>query len=180
MLAADFEEGATGAMPGLNHPIIGATPIVRPWYHAAVTYDGTTLQLYLNGVPDGLPRLRRAAAARRQHPARGARHGADLHGRGRRLLRRLAGRSAHLELRAQRRADRRGRQSRDRHRARAPGALELQRLLRPRRRLDRAYCPIRHAASGTRAGAGCRAVTTRCAPRRQPGARGVVPVPISR
>ncbi len=56
VLAADFEEGATGTSPGLNHPITGSTEILmNTWYHAAVTYDGTTLQLYLNGVPDGAP-----------------------------------------------------------------------------------------------------------------------------
>ena len=56
MIAADFEEGATGASPGLNHPISGTTEILmNTWYHAAVTYDGTTLQLYVNGVPDGAP-----------------------------------------------------------------------------------------------------------------------------
>ena len=54
VLAADFEEGATGASPGLNHPILGTTPIVNNvWYTAAVTYDGSKLQLYLNGAPEG-------------------------------------------------------------------------------------------------------------------------------
>ena len=57
VLVADFEEGAAGAIPGLNHPITGTTPIaIAPavptdadWHHAAVTYDGTTLRLYLDG-----------------------------------------------------------------------------------------------------------------------------------
>ncbi len=54
VLVADFEEGAGGASPGLNHPISGATPILNgQWYHAAVTYDGTTWRLYLNGSLDG-------------------------------------------------------------------------------------------------------------------------------
>src|SRR5215211_3418404 len=51
VLVADFEEGATGASPGLNHPIVGVTPISNNvWYHAAATYDGSTWRLYLNGV----------------------------------------------------------------------------------------------------------------------------------
>ena len=50
VLVADFEEGATGASPGLNHPIIGTTPIVNEtWYHAAATYNGNKWQLFLNG-----------------------------------------------------------------------------------------------------------------------------------
>ena len=51
VLVADFEEGAGAASPGLNHPIAGITPIANNvWYHAAVTYDGAKLQLFLNGV----------------------------------------------------------------------------------------------------------------------------------
>lgn len=51
VLVADFEEGATGTTPGLNHPVAGVTPILNNlWYHAAVTYDGATWRLYLNGV----------------------------------------------------------------------------------------------------------------------------------
>jgi hypothetical protein len=48
---ADFEEGAAGATPGLNHPVAGVTHIQNNlWYHGAATYDGTKLRLYLNGV----------------------------------------------------------------------------------------------------------------------------------
>ena len=54
VLVADFEEGAAGATPGLNHPVIGTTPVTRgTWHHAAATYDGTTWRLYLDGVIDG-------------------------------------------------------------------------------------------------------------------------------
>ena len=50
VLFADFEEGAGGASPGLNHPVIGTTSIsLDTWYHAAATYDGNTWRLYLNG-----------------------------------------------------------------------------------------------------------------------------------
>ncbi len=53
VLAADFEEGATGATPGLNHPVVGTTPVTpNVWHHAAVTYDGSCWQLYLDGQPD--------------------------------------------------------------------------------------------------------------------------------
>jgi hypothetical protein len=46
VIAADFEDSASG----LNHPVVGTTPIVNnTWYHAAATYDGTTWRLYLNG-----------------------------------------------------------------------------------------------------------------------------------
>ena len=46
VLAADFEDMASGA----NHPVLGSTSIQNSvWYHAAVTYDGSTWRLYLNG-----------------------------------------------------------------------------------------------------------------------------------
>ncbi len=55
-LVADFEEGAAGTTPGLNHPISGTTVIQNGvWYHAAATYDGTTWRLYLNGILEGSP-----------------------------------------------------------------------------------------------------------------------------
>lgn len=52
VLAADFETYAVcnGRPAGDNTPIVGVTPIVNnTWYHAAFTYDGTALKLYLNG-----------------------------------------------------------------------------------------------------------------------------------
>jgi hypothetical protein len=50
VLAADFEEGAVGSTPGLNHPVLGSTPLANGvWYHAAATYDGDSWALYLNG-----------------------------------------------------------------------------------------------------------------------------------
>ncbi len=50
VLAADFEEGATGASPSLNHPVRGVTPITNGvWHHAAATYDGGKWQLFLDG-----------------------------------------------------------------------------------------------------------------------------------
>ena len=51
VLCADFEEGAAGAQPGLNHPVAGVTPIPNNvWMHAAATYDGVKWRLYLNGA----------------------------------------------------------------------------------------------------------------------------------
>ncbi len=51
VLIADFEEGAAGTTPGANHPVSGITPILsNVWYHAAVTYDGSSWNLYLNGA----------------------------------------------------------------------------------------------------------------------------------
>src|SRR5215211_6171073 len=53
-LAVDFEEGASGASPGLNHPLIGNTVVTsNVWHHAAATYDGTIWRLYLDGAADG-------------------------------------------------------------------------------------------------------------------------------
>jgi hypothetical protein len=50
VLAADFEEGAGGSTPGLNHPVYGTTVIAdNTWYHATATYDGSKWQLFLNG-----------------------------------------------------------------------------------------------------------------------------------
>ncbi len=52
VLAGDFEiyQACNGRPAGDNNPIVGVTPIVNGvWYHAAFTYDGTALRLYLNG-----------------------------------------------------------------------------------------------------------------------------------
>ena len=50
VLVADFEEGAAGSTPGLNHPVFGVTTIQsNTWYHAAATYDGSRWRLFLNG-----------------------------------------------------------------------------------------------------------------------------------
>ena len=51
LLAADFEEGPGGSQVGLNHPVRGRTPVTTGvWHHGAVSYDGTTWALYLDGV----------------------------------------------------------------------------------------------------------------------------------
>ncbi len=52
-LVADFEEGAGQPSPGLNHPVTGVSLISNnTWHHAAVTYDGQTWKLYLDGNLD--------------------------------------------------------------------------------------------------------------------------------
>jgi hypothetical protein len=51
VLAFDIEEGSGGSNPSLNHPLFGNTPITDGvWDHAAATYDGTNMRLYLNGT----------------------------------------------------------------------------------------------------------------------------------
>src|SRR5690606_23615629 len=49
VLGADFEDSATGA----NHPVVGTTAVTwGVWHHVAVTYDGATWSLYLDGLLD--------------------------------------------------------------------------------------------------------------------------------
>lgn len=51
VLVADYEEGTGQTSPGLNHPVVGHTQLARnTWYHAAVTFNGTILRIFLNGV----------------------------------------------------------------------------------------------------------------------------------
>ncbi len=51
ILIAAFEESNAGDNPGKNHHLAGFTTINKnTWYHAAVTYDGVYLKLYLNGI----------------------------------------------------------------------------------------------------------------------------------
>ena len=47
VLAADFEDKRSGE----NHPLRGVTQLrYNTWYHAAVSYNGQILRLYLNGI----------------------------------------------------------------------------------------------------------------------------------
>ena len=70
-IAADFEESQAGAIPGQNHPVVGSTSVTQNvWHHAAATYDGTTLRIYLDGNPEGSVG-REPASECRQHRARG-------------------------------------------------------------------------------------------------------------
>lgn len=51
VLGADFEDMESG----LNHPVYGTTPVPwGSWHHVAVTYDGTTWSLFVDGVLDGV------------------------------------------------------------------------------------------------------------------------------
>jgi hypothetical protein len=51
-LGVDFED-VESAPSVNNHPLIGARTITDTnWHHAAATYDGTTLRLYLDGTID--------------------------------------------------------------------------------------------------------------------------------
>lgn len=53
VLEADFEEHPSGPNPHSNHPVVGKTVIApNVWHHAAVTYDGSCWQLYLDGQPE--------------------------------------------------------------------------------------------------------------------------------
>src|SRR5215211_1234746 len=72
-LAVDFEEGAAGATPGQNHPLIGGTEVTNNvWHHAAATYDGQTWRIYLDGALDGtLPVGQPARSDSIQHAALG-------------------------------------------------------------------------------------------------------------
>lgn len=49
VLGADFEDMASGA----NHPVVGSVGVpMHEWHHVAVTYDGDTWQLFVDGVLD--------------------------------------------------------------------------------------------------------------------------------
>jgi hypothetical protein len=53
VLTADFEDKINVTPNPNNHPVIGVTAVPNDvWCHVAVTYDGTTWNLYLNGVLD--------------------------------------------------------------------------------------------------------------------------------
>jgi manganese-dependent ADP-ribose/CDP-alcohol diphosphatase len=63
ILVAGFEESASGASPSMNHHITGYTEIqMNLWYHAAVTYDGSYIRLYLNGIQESALEIGEPAA----------------------------------------------------------------------------------------------------------------------
>ena len=86
-LVADFEEGTGGTGPlGLNHPVVGQHRRHQQRLAPRRRHvRRTTWKLYLDGNLDGTLGGQ-PAAARRQHPARRARHRDDLDRRRRRLL----------------------------------------------------------------------------------------------
>lgn len=50
VLGADFEDMETGK----NHPVVGATSLgFGAWHHVALTFDGASLKLYVDGALDG-------------------------------------------------------------------------------------------------------------------------------
>ena len=106
MLVADFEEGATGGTPGLNHPVSGTTVIENGvWYHAAATYDGTTWRLTSTACSIG-PRWSSGNPARAdstQHAGLATAHELQRHAGWR--LQRCPRSGAHLEQRSDRAAD---------------------------------------------------------------------------
>jgi len=53
VLLGDLEEHTTGSNPGQNHPVHGTSTILPgAWHHAAMTYDGSCWQLFLDGHPE--------------------------------------------------------------------------------------------------------------------------------
>jgi manganese-dependent ADP-ribose/CDP-alcohol diphosphatase len=63
ILVAGFEESASGTTPSMNHHITGYTEIkMNIWYHAAVTYDGSYIRLYLNGIQESALEINEPAA----------------------------------------------------------------------------------------------------------------------
>ena len=64
-LAVDFEDSTTVTPNPNNHSFIGSTAITpNVWHHAAVTYDGQTWRLYLDGRLDATQTLSQPFAPR--------------------------------------------------------------------------------------------------------------------